>query len=82
MVMRFLPRVGQRDRAAFTTEGSGLVWGMPSITTVGTVSFPWLMPATKARPASSYQMLTKRARSRRERTARRRRAVNGQPGRQ
>ena len=36
----------QLTSAALTTEGSGLVWATPSITTVGTVSLPSLTLAT------------------------------------
>jgi hypothetical protein len=52
-----------------------LVCGVPSMTTVGTVSLPSLTLATKARPASSCQMLTQAMRSRSLRTASRSRPL-------
>ena len=72
----------QEARAARTRAGSGLEWGTPSTTTVGTVSLPSLTLRTYAAASSSRQMSTHAASRPEAPRPRRSRSHHGQPGRQ
>ncbi|CAM5635148.1 ADP-L-glycero-D-manno-heptose-6-epimerase [Streptomyces tendae] len=47
-----------RETCSRTHAGSGLVYGRPATSSVGTVSFPSLAPRTSSAPSSSRQMST------------------------